>query len=451
MSIRNFRKFTFFLFLSLTIAFASPVFAQSLGPDFNVIFNPDGSATVGQDVNIHIKVDSANPGAAKISVACGGVSKTESSEVEFDSTWHTGNCFPGTINISICTKAADDPSWKNPNCRNFIYRLSAAGSAQPGLTPTLQTVVPDQGGAANYPGTDGNCGGEWDQAAGAYNQYECQVRGSDYVWSKPDKNSQVVGLVTFTSIQDYENSEPGKRIAACNQGYTWEYIQKDGISGWIVWGSKADLSDCPIPNIPETSAQPQTPIQTVNVAPTDVPLPLDGYSDNDPACGLGLCAYASVNTSCSPQCVKTARQNRDDLVIWAGVSTSDQILAIAQTQPTFSYQGQQYQVRVRNQGEQPQAGDLVIWPSKCDGAWSGGGHIGYVTSGSPFRISDSNWGTPNGSTCATRNDQPISVKSCMRFITKPFLPGSIQSSPANSCNQYAWWDPRGWWCNLTNH
>ena len=71
--------------------------AESLythGPNFSLSFSPGGGAQVGQDVNIHIKVDSANPGATKINVSCGGVSKGETSEVEFDSTWRTGDC-PG--------------------------------------------------------------------------------------------------------------------------------------------------------------------------------------------------------------------------------------------------------------------------------------------------------------------------------------------------------------------
>src|SRR5689334_18527959 len=92
----------------LSLASVKPAQADILfthGPNFNVSFNP-GSAQVGQDVNIHVKVDSSNPGATKINPDCGGVSKGETSEVEFDSTWHTGNCSGGNVNINICTKAS---------------------------------------------------------------------------------------------------------------------------------------------------------------------------------------------------------------------------------------------------------------------------------------------------------------------------------------------------------
>ncbi|WKZ25724.1 MAG: hypothetical protein QY322_00195 [bacterium] len=111
----------------------SPVVAESLhtrGPNFNASFNPQGNAQVGYDVNIHIKVDSTNPGATRINVSCGGVTKGETSEVEFDSSWRTGDCPVGNANINICTKASDDPNWQEQNCVDFGYQLTAPPAPQ---------------------------------------------------------------------------------------------------------------------------------------------------------------------------------------------------------------------------------------------------------------------------------------------------------------------------------
>src|SRR5690349_17843717 len=58
----------------------------SKGPSISQFnFNPSGGANVGDSVNIHIKVDSNNPGATTLTADCGGLSKNETSEVEFDS------------------------------------------------------------------------------------------------------------------------------------------------------------------------------------------------------------------------------------------------------------------------------------------------------------------------------------------------------------------------------
>ena len=122
----------------------------------------------------------------------------------------------------------------------------------------------------------------------------------------------------------------------------------------------------------------------------------------------------------------------------------------AYLQPHFMYQGKMQQVRVRSQDESPQAGDLVVWPSNCDKAWSGGGHIGYVSNGDPFKISDSNWGNPiSESVCATRTSVAIPIKDCMQFITMPFQISTSQPTlekPANKCEQYNWF--KSWLCKI---
>jgi hypothetical protein len=102
--------------------------------------------------------------------------------------------------------------------------------------------------------------------------------------------------------------------------------------------------------------------------------------------------------------------------------TSDQILAVAESEPIFKFQNEMQRVRVRGSNEAPQSGDLVIWPHDCDYAWSGGGHIGYVTNGDPFSITDTNW----DGACGERTNKQIGIKSCMRFITSPY--------PINSSN-----------------
>ena len=138
-----FRKIclTAVILIGILSSITSPVDAGSMythGPNFNVSFNPQGSAQVGHDVNIHIKVDSANPGATRINVSCGGISKGETSEVEFDSSWRTGDCPAGNANVNICTKASDDPNWQDPNCADYSYQLtSPSPPAGPSRGPNI--------------------------------------------------------------------------------------------------------------------------------------------------------------------------------------------------------------------------------------------------------------------------------------------------------------------------
>lgn len=110
-----------------------PVGAQSAGPDFQVTLNPPDGQSVGNSINIHIKVNSANPGATRIFVSCGGVSKGETSEVEFDSNWNTNGCSGGNQQITIQARNPDDPNWSNPNTKTFNYNLT--GSSQPPTPP----------------------------------------------------------------------------------------------------------------------------------------------------------------------------------------------------------------------------------------------------------------------------------------------------------------------------
>jgi hypothetical protein len=117
--------------------------AQTSGPSFDVSFNPGGSQTIGNSVNIHIKVNSSNPGATRIRVSCGGVSKAETSEVEFDSTWNTDGCSAGTQQITIQARSPDDPNWSAANTQTFNYTLTGNQPQQPTQTPAPST--PPQG------------------------------------------------------------------------------------------------------------------------------------------------------------------------------------------------------------------------------------------------------------------------------------------------------------------
>lgn len=96
------------------------------GPSFTVSFNPEGSTQVGQSVKIHVKVNASTYGASKITVSCGGVSKVETSEIEYDSTWSTNGCSSGGQSVLVCAKTAPDEQWQQANCQQFGYGLTGS-------------------------------------------------------------------------------------------------------------------------------------------------------------------------------------------------------------------------------------------------------------------------------------------------------------------------------------
>lgn len=112
----------------------------SKGPSISQFnFNPSSGAIVGDSVNIHIKVDSNNPGATTLTADCGGLSKNETSEVEFDSNWNTNGCPAQSVNILVCSRAVDDPNWTNATCSTRSYTLSSPPVSVP--VPTAQLWV----------------------------------------------------------------------------------------------------------------------------------------------------------------------------------------------------------------------------------------------------------------------------------------------------------------------
>lgn len=157
---------------------------------------------------------------------------------------------------------------------------------------------------------------------------------------------------------------------------------------------------------------------------------------------------ASTNTECSPQCVIEARAQRDDLYgvsYWTTAGRADTILADAKASKPFMYKGIESMVRIRNGGESPQAGDLVIWPWGEGGVWAPidpktgkhlpGGHIGYVTASRPgyITVHDANWDNH----CSIR-DKEIKIESYMRFITSPY-PTTPNVSVPKKCDSYSGW------------
>lgn len=171
----------------------------------------------------------------------------------------------------------------------------------------------------------------------------------------------------------------------------------------------------PPPALAVPASPSQEPTQAAPPLPPDGPRAAAGFW-----CFLpGFCARATApDTTCHPQCVETANRLRPDLPIWGRVMTPDQILAVAQSNPIFKKPNlnEKFRVRVRTADETPQPGDLVVWPSRCDDAWVGGGHIGYVNGAYPFSVTDSNW----DGLCGTRSHEPVNRLDCMRFITEPY-------------------------------
>ena len=95
-----------------------------------LIFNLDPvNVETGDLVTIHAKVDSPNLGATKIIVTCGSLSKEESSEVEFSSTWNTRGCSTGKATVTLLTRAKRDLNWRNPGRMSKSIALSTVADS----------------------------------------------------------------------------------------------------------------------------------------------------------------------------------------------------------------------------------------------------------------------------------------------------------------------------------
>ena len=155
----------------------------------------------------------------------------------------------------------------------------------------------------------------------------------------------------------------------------------------------------------------------------------------------------SANARCEPQCMTEMRKDkyRPDMNQWSkgtGSSSPNDVLSNAMKMQVYTdpKTGEKLQVRVRESGESPKVGDLIIWPNDCGGANKSTGHIGEVktvVSVIVIDVHDSNW----DNTCEEKNRQ-IQILSCMRFVTMPFQAGTYipaVKTPVTSCDQYQAW------------
>ncbi|KKW06166.1 MAG: seg [candidate division CPR1 bacterium GW2011_GWC1_49_13] len=102
------------------------------GPNISQIsFSPSGGAQVGANVNVHIKVDSNNPGAISLTPSCGNTAHAEHTSPEFDTTWNTSGCGAGEQFIRVCARHKDDPNWTYATCKKGFYQLSSPPSQAP--------------------------------------------------------------------------------------------------------------------------------------------------------------------------------------------------------------------------------------------------------------------------------------------------------------------------------
>lgn len=126
----NFRLFRNGEYITRSNSFQVVLPGPSVGPTVSqVIFNPQGSANVGQDVGIHIRVESSNPGAIRIYTPCGSVAPFETTVPEFDATWSTGSCGAGGQNVRVCARSVADTNWANPYCTDNGYTLNQVSNA----------------------------------------------------------------------------------------------------------------------------------------------------------------------------------------------------------------------------------------------------------------------------------------------------------------------------------
>lgn len=87
-------------------------------------FSPSSGANVGDQVSIHIRVGSSNPGAIRITVPCGEIRPFEATVPEYDATWTTNTCSAGSYNVKVCSRDKADNDWANPTCATKSYTLS---------------------------------------------------------------------------------------------------------------------------------------------------------------------------------------------------------------------------------------------------------------------------------------------------------------------------------------
>lgn len=103
-------------------------------------FDPSGGTQVGNNVTIHIAVDSNNPGAIRTYVPCGGISHFEHTVPSFDNKWSTSGCGTGDVKVKICARAVGDNDWAYATCKKKTYTLYAPPTSVPDA-PTAKLWV----------------------------------------------------------------------------------------------------------------------------------------------------------------------------------------------------------------------------------------------------------------------------------------------------------------------
>lgn len=113
------------------------------GPGFvDFSLNPSSGIQVGQSIQVHIKVNSSNPGAIRIYVPCGNIAHFEHTIPEYTTSWSTSGCGSGTQTIRACSRDVNDNNWQNPTCVNKSVQFSSPPSS-PNNPPKANFWVDD--------------------------------------------------------------------------------------------------------------------------------------------------------------------------------------------------------------------------------------------------------------------------------------------------------------------
>lgn len=284
----------------------------------------------------------------------------------------------------------------------------------------------------DYPGADGNCGNALYPGVDE-NGDPCRVIDGLYLWSEPDVNSPVIGLLPPES-----HMLLGTEV--CNQGYRWYEVQTSIGNGWE---SESGNTSCILP---------VEDIQSNQIAQEfDQPLAGDGWDLGVDISSSPFAVYASSAQDyfTEGQCTWFVAGRRPDIQQWIGSRPRHAYLWSERAREN----GAEVGVYV---GSSPEIGDIAVWQADCDGTspipqdgactigtsgdYEGCGHVAYVTSvsgdGRMFRVDEANW---------NRQDPDIVVdNNCMSFIhlpvvnTPPIDQPSTTSSP-NILEQFWTW------------
>lgn len=441
MSVKNVWRVWFALIL-ITVSMTNSTPVHALGtPQFVRIDPPQSSPQIiGVCVYVTVKVDWDND-FRDMRVRFGHEGWQHSSETQFSRIFCTKDYEPGIYKLRVEVAGKDDNNWDHPKVTEVDYELKNLEDFYP---PNTVAIFGSRGTFDAKVGPD-----LYHIQDGVIVNYE------DVRWLVP--NSQTAEALcifwnTTGNLWDWSDND----ILSIPRGPDIPDVTKDPQQFWSFRNKYFPYCGY-VPSQPTATLQevPQAEQNTENVGPA-IPDEPQGQEQTNKSgwCNFWLTAWtcvseakASTNTACQPQCVIEARKYRDDLYnekYWTTAGRADSILEDAQKSPIFIYKGVESKVRVRDSKEQPQAGDLVIWPWGQGGVWAPkdnqgnklpGGHIGYVTASRPgyITVHDANWNND----CKTR-DVEIKIESYMKFITSPYPITPIILVP-DRCDQYQGW------------